>query len=140
MATPITGTCGTRRSPPCATRSPQNFVARAGEVGAGVSVVIDGRTVVDLAGGWADEARTRPWQTDTLVNVYSVGKAFIGLLALQLVDQGRIDLDAPIAEVWPGSPPAARSRPRCVRPCAIRPPCPRSGNRSPMPTSGTGGG
>ncbi len=99
MATPITGTCDPAFA---AVRDAfaENFAAR-GEVGAGVSVVIDGRTVVDLAGGWADEARTRPWQTDTLVNVYSVGKAFIGLLALQLVDQGRIDLDAPIAEVWP---------------------------------------
>ena len=99
MATPITGTCDPAFA---AVRDAfaENFAAR-GEVGAGVSVVIDGRTVVDLAGGWADQARTRPWQTDTLVNVYSVGKAFIGLLALQLVDQGRIDLDAPIAEVWP---------------------------------------
>ena len=99
MATPITGTCDPAFA---AVRDAfaENFAAR-GEVGAGVSVVIDGRTVVDLAGGWADEVRTRPWQTDTLVNVYSVGKAFIGLLALQLVDQGRIDLDAPIAEVWP---------------------------------------
>ena len=99
MATPITGTCDPAFA---AVRDAfaENFAAR-GEVGAGVSVVIDGRTVVDLAGGWADEARTRPWQTDTLVNVYSVGKAFIGLLALQLVGQGRIDLDAPIAEVWP---------------------------------------
>ena len=99
MATPITGTCDPAFA---AVRDAfaENFAAR-GEVGAGVSIVIDGRTVVDLAGGWADEARTRPWQTDTLVNVYSVGKAFIGLLALQLVDQGRIDLDAPIAEVWP---------------------------------------
>lgn len=77
-----------------------NFAER-GEVGAGVCVMVDGRVVVDLAGGWADEARTRPWQTNTLVNVYSVGKAFIGLLALQLVDAGLVDLDAPIADVWP---------------------------------------
>ena len=57
--------------------------------------------VVDLVGGWADEARTRTWQPDTMVNVYSVGKAIVGLLALQLVDAGLIDLDAPIADVWP---------------------------------------
>jgi CubicO group peptidase (beta-lactamase class C family) len=77
-----------------------NFADR-GEVGAAVCVRVGGRNVVDLAGGWADAERTRPWRTDTLVNVYSVGKAFVGLLALQLVDEGRIQLDTPIVEVWP---------------------------------------
>ena len=60
-----------------------------------------GEVVVDLVGGWADEARQRPWRHDTLVNFYSVGKAFVALLALQLVDAGVIDLDDPVATVWP---------------------------------------
>ena len=72
-----------------------------GEVGAGVCVMIDGETVVDLIGGWADEARTRLWQPDTIVNFYSVGKAVVALLVLQLVDAGLIGLDDPIASVWP---------------------------------------
>ncbi len=99
MAVPISGSCD-----PAFARVREAFAANfaeRGEVGAGVCVRIGGRTVVDLAGGWMDEARSRPWQTDTLVNVYSVGKAFIGLLALQLVDARRIDLDDPIASVWP---------------------------------------
>ena len=33
-----------------------NFAER-GEVGAAVCVIVDGRTVVDLVGGWADEER-----------------------------------------------------------------------------------
>ena len=78
----------------------RNFVER-GEVGAAVCVIVDGEVVVDLVGGWADEARQRPWQPDTLVNFYSVGKAFVALLALQLVDAGLIGLDDPIASVWP---------------------------------------
>ncbi len=64
-------------------------------------VMVGGATVVDLAGGWADEAAQRPWRGDTLVNFYSVGKAFVGLVALQLVDAGLIALDDPIVEVWP---------------------------------------
>jgi CubicO group peptidase (beta-lactamase class C family) len=64
-------------------------------------VIVDGQVVVDLVGGWADEAEQRPWQHDTLVNFYSVGKAFVALLALQLVDDGVIGLDDPIATVWP---------------------------------------
>jgi CubicO group peptidase (beta-lactamase class C family) len=77
-----------------------NFAER-GEVGAGVHVIVEGEAVVDLVGGWADEDRSRPWRTDTLVDMYSVGKAFLGLLALQLVDDGRLALEQPIADVWP---------------------------------------
>jgi CubicO group peptidase (beta-lactamase class C family) len=77
-----------------------NFAER-GEVGGAVCVMVEGDVVVDLVGGWVDQARQRPWQTDTLVNFYSVGKAVVGLLALRLVDAGLIGLDSPIATVWP---------------------------------------
>jgi CubicO group peptidase (beta-lactamase class C family) len=99
VSAPISGTCDAGFT---AVRDAfvDNFAER-GEVGAGVCVRIDGRTVVDLVGGWADEARQRPWQHDTLVNFYSVGKAFVGLLALQLVDNGTIGLDDRISTVWP---------------------------------------
>ena len=77
-----------------------NFAER-GEVGAACTIIRGGRTVVELVGGWADEARSRPWQPDTIVNFYSAGKAVIALLALQLVDQGVIALDDPVMSVWP---------------------------------------
>jgi CubicO group peptidase (beta-lactamase class C family) len=72
-----------------------------GDVGAGVCVIVDGRTVVDLVGGWSDAARSRPWRPETVVNVYSAGKAILALLVLQLVDRGDIGLDDPLAGVWP---------------------------------------
>src|SRR5438093_1967009 len=72
-----------------------------GEVGAAVAITIEGRLVVDLWAGWADEARTRPWQRDTLVNVFSVGKAMAALSLLVLVERGQVDLDAPAARYWP---------------------------------------
>jgi CubicO group peptidase (beta-lactamase class C family) len=71
------------------------------EVGAALAVCVDGRSVVDLWGGYADAARTRPWQRDTIVNLYSVGKAISAICALRLVDAGRLDLDAPVARYWP---------------------------------------
>ncbi len=77
-----------------------NF-AELGEVGAAVSVIVDGRAVVELVGGYANPVTQRPWQPDTIVNFYSVGKALIALLVLQLVDSGLIGLDDPIASVWP---------------------------------------
>ncbi len=63
--------------------------------------MVRGEAVVDLVGGWTDEARTRPWRADTIVDVYSVGKALLALLALQLVDEGSLELDQPVADVWP---------------------------------------
>ncbi len=77
-----------------------NFRER-GELGAAVAVTIDGRPVVDIWGGWADEARTRPWERDTLVDVFSVGKAMVALCVLILVERGQVDLDAPVATYWP---------------------------------------
>ncbi|HQZ36945.1 MAG TPA: serine hydrolase domain-containing protein, partial [Ilumatobacteraceae bacterium] len=99
MQIPIGGHCDERFSA-VRTAFADNFADR-GEVGAAVCVVIDGEQVVDLVGGWADEARTREWQHDTLVDFYSVGKALVALLALQLVDAGMVRLDDPIASVWP---------------------------------------
>lgn len=71
------------------------------DVGASFCVTIEGEIVVDLWGGFADEARTRPWQKDTIVNVYSTTKTMTALTALMLADRGMIDFDAPVAKYWP---------------------------------------
>jgi CubicO group peptidase (beta-lactamase class C family) len=78
----------------------RNFAERD-EIGASVCVYVDGAPVVDLAGGWADVDAGTPFGLDTLVDYYSVGKAFLGLCALQLVDAGLVALDDPIGRVWP---------------------------------------
>jgi CubicO group peptidase (beta-lactamase class C family) len=78
----------------------ENF-DKHGEVGAAVAVTIDGRPVVDLWGGFADKARTRPWIRDTIVNVYSATKGFAATCVNRLADQGLIDFDAPVARYWP---------------------------------------
>lgn len=71
------------------------------ELGAAVTVLVDGQPVADLWGGWADGARTRPWEQDTLVNVWSTTKGPVALCAHILVDRGLLDLDAPVAAYWP---------------------------------------
>ncbi|MER6414578.1 serine hydrolase domain-containing protein [Streptomyces humidus] len=78
----------------------ENFRDR-GELGAAVSVTVDGVTVADLWGGWADPARTRAWERDTLVNVWSTSKGPTALCAHVLADRGLLDLDAPVAAYWP---------------------------------------
>ncbi len=77
-----------------------NFVG-AGEVGAAVAVTLDGRPVVDLWGGYADSRRSRRWERDTLVNVYSTTKGITAICAHRLADQGKLDLDAAVAKYWP---------------------------------------
>lgn len=77
-----------------------NFRER-GELGAAVAVTVGGETVVDLWGGWADGARSRPWERDTLVNVWSTTKGPTALCAHILADRGLLDLDAPVAFSWP---------------------------------------
>lgn len=98
-AAPVGGRCDERFA---AVRSAfaDNFAER-GEVGAAVCVLLDGQVVVDLVGGWADQARTRPWNADTIAGVYSVGKGLLSLLLLRLVDGGAVDLDDPVSSVWP---------------------------------------
>ncbi len=76
-------------------------LASGADVGASFCATVGGETVVDLWGGWADEARTRPWEQDTLVNVYSTTKTMTALTALLLADRGELDFDAPVARYWP---------------------------------------
>ena len=78
----------------------QNFATR-GEVGAGVCVYVGGALVAELWGGHADQARTQPWESNTLVNVYSTTKGMTALCAQRLIDEGRLELDRPVAEYWP---------------------------------------
>src|SRR5579862_2602682 len=71
------------------------------DVGASFAATKDGALIVDLWGGWADEAKTRPWEKDTIVNVYSTTKTMTALTALLLADRGELDFDSPVANYWP---------------------------------------
>ncbi|MBI2491951.1 MAG: beta-lactamase family protein [Candidatus Rokubacteria bacterium] len=86
------------------------ILATGAEVGAALAVYLDGRPVVDLWGGHADAARTRPWTADTIVNLFSLGKAVTAVCALRLVDGGALDLDAPVARYWPEFAQAGKAR------------------------------
>jgi CubicO group peptidase (beta-lactamase class C family) len=71
------------------------------EVGAALAVYVGKQAVVDLWAGHKDSAKTRPWEEDTLVNLYSVGKAITAVCALRLVESGALDLDSPVSRYWP---------------------------------------
>ena len=72
-----------------------------GEVGACVSVIHQGQTVVDLWMGHENPVKTIPWQAETLLPVFSNTKVATALCLHKLVDEGKVDLDAPVATYWP---------------------------------------
>ena len=76
-------------------------IASGEEVGAAIAVDVDGELVVDIWGGHADAARTRPWTADTIVNVWSSTKNVTALAGLMLIDRGLVEATAPVATYWP---------------------------------------
>ncbi|MBI37215.1 MAG: hypothetical protein CL568_06495 [Alphaproteobacteria bacterium] len=78
----------------------ENFSTHA-EIGSAVCIYHKGKKVVDLWGGFMDEERTRLWQENTLCLMYSVAKSISSLAVHILADQGKVDLESPIAEYWP---------------------------------------
>lgn len=71
------------------------------ELGASLAISVGGRNVVDLWGGWADAARTRPWERDTIACTFSCTKGVVAVLTLLFVERGLLDLDEPVARWWP---------------------------------------
>jgi CubicO group peptidase (beta-lactamase class C family) len=78
----------------------ENFDER-GEVGAAVCVYVDGRPVVDLWGGLADAIDGKAWKPDTVTLVYSSTKGVTSVCANLLIERGRLDPDATVAQYWP---------------------------------------
>lgn len=78
----------------------KNFDAK-GEVGASVCLTVGGETVVDLWGGTADQKTGAPWTKDTVGIVFSCTKGATAVCAHVLASRGKLDLDAPVAELWP---------------------------------------
>jgi CubicO group peptidase (beta-lactamase class C family) len=76
-----------------------------GEEGAGLALVHRGELVVNV---WAGQRSNKlaglervDWSEDTLVNIFSAGKGLVALCVLQLVAEGKLQLDEPVASIWP---------------------------------------
>jgi CubicO group peptidase (beta-lactamase class C family) len=72
-----------------------------GDVGASAAVVYKDEVVVDLWGGHLDIERTKPWERDTIINVWSTTKTMSCLSLLVLASRGLVDVDAPVERYWP---------------------------------------
>ncbi len=71
------------------------------DLGLSVALTIDGSSVLDVWGGWADHERTVAWTENTITNVWSTTKTMTNLSALVAAERGLLDLDAPVADYWP---------------------------------------
>ncbi len=79
----------------------ENNLDSGADLGASFAATLEGEMVVDIWGGYADPARKRAWEKDTIVNVYSTTKTMTALTALLLADRGELDFEAPVARYWP---------------------------------------
>jgi CubicO group peptidase (beta-lactamase class C family) len=78
----------------------ENF-EKFGELGAAVSVWQNGKSILDLCGGFSDARREKPWTSDTLVLVWSATKGIGSACLLHVLQQNEIDIDRRVAEFWP---------------------------------------
>lgn len=78
----------------------RNFNERQ-DLGAGCTVYVGGRLVVDVWAGIADRRTGRPFEHDSAPVIFSATKGVMAACAYLLVQEGRLDLDLPIAVYWP---------------------------------------
>ena len=114
------------------------MLASGFEVGAALAVYVGAHPVVDLWGGHADAARTRPWERHTIVNLYSVGKAVGAICVLRLVEAGVLDLDAPVGDLLAGVRPGGQGARRGAPSVDARRRSPPSPARCPRTPGATG--
>lgn len=86
--------------------------AGAPSMGAALAIRHEGRVVVDLWAGYADPRETRPWTRDTLSVIFSCSKGLMSILAARLVQDGLLDVDAPVAQYWPEFAAAGKAETR----------------------------
>lgn len=71
------------------------------EIGARITLIRRGEVAVDLWAGFRDLERTKPWQDDTIVCIWSATKALIATSFAMLVDRGLMRYDDRVAHYWP---------------------------------------
>ncbi|QLQ40462.2 serine hydrolase domain-containing protein [Micromonospora robiginosa] len=78
-----------------------DLVSAGREAGVQVAAYLDGAPIVQEQAGLADTGAGRPMTADTPVHAVSTGKGLTATVVHVLAEQGRLDVDLPLAEVWP---------------------------------------
>lgn len=73
---------------------------------------VDGKLALDVAMGDRDAAGKSPMTTDTIFRIYSMTKAVTAVGVLMLVEEGKVDLDAPASKYLPALEGLSVAEPR----------------------------
>jgi CubicO group peptidase (beta-lactamase class C family) len=87
----------------------QDNFARLGELGAAVSVWQQGKSLLELHGGFRDAKREIPWAADTIVLFWSATKGQGSACVLHVLQERAIELTRRVAEFWPEFAQAGKS-------------------------------
>ena len=71
------------------------------ETGASLAIEYQGEMIVNLWGGYQDAKKTKAWEEETLVNVFSVTKGVTATCISRLIDQGQLDPNKRVGHYWP---------------------------------------
>ena len=85
-------------------------LASGADLGAAVAAYHRGERVVDLAGGWADRARTVPYGRSTLQLVFSTTKGVVATALAMCVQRGLVGYGDRVSSVWPEFAAAGKER------------------------------
>jgi CubicO group peptidase (beta-lactamase class C family) len=76
-----------------------NYIKRNGLPGASIVIVKDGKLVYEK--GYGHDSEGKPLTEESLMRIGSVAKSFTAFSVLQLVDEGKINLDDPVVKYLP---------------------------------------
>jgi CubicO group peptidase (beta-lactamase class C family) len=82
-------------------RTVDALVSSGREIGVQVAAYLDGEAIVNVVSGLADEASGQMVTPDTPFFSYSTGKGLTSTVVHVLAEQGKLDYDLRIADVWP---------------------------------------
>jgi CubicO group peptidase (beta-lactamase class C family) len=87
----------------------ENFT-RFGDLGAAVSIWQNGRSLLELHGGFRDTNHETPWTADTIVLFWSATKGLGSACLLHVLQERRVELTRRVAEFWPEFAQAGKSK------------------------------
>lgn len=87
----------------------KKIVSEKTVIGVVAAYSIDGQTIDQSSAGYADIKKPKKFELETKVRMGSIAKPMTALAAMQLVEQGLLDLDVPIQTYIPDYPERSKT-------------------------------